>query len=123
MTWNPINWIKSVFKFLTSPKAQEEASRAAQVFVQYIPLVAAFAATNYESNKVVQVFVKYGLPVAADLASGVAPIDEIKKLVGQAVSTIISHNESLSTTAANIAQNLAYLEVKNNPALVAAAAA
>lgn len=114
LTWNPINWIKLAFAWLTSPKAQQEIEKAAIVAVKYIPLVRAFLNSGYVPERVIYLMNTYGVPVAQGLADGsITALDEIKVLVGLAVSTVIKKNEGLSTAAANIARELALLQVKN----------
>lgn len=99
-----------VFK---SKTVQDYAVKAAQIAVKYEPLVAAIASANFKAASVVAVFQKYGLPVAQELASGaVTAEDEIKKYIGEAVSLFLQKNEDVSTTVANIARDLAYLNVK-----------
>lgn len=95
------------------PAVQAFVVKAAQVAVKWEPLVKDIASANFEAAAIVAVFDKYGLPVAKELASGqVTASDEVKKYIAEGVSLFLQKNENVSTTVANIARDLAYLNVK-----------
>lgn len=105
-------FFKKILSFLKSDQAKSAVLTAAQLAEVALPYVVEFGSAGLIPAKVISVLEKYGLPIANSLANGTAPVDEIKLLIGQAVATILKHNHNISTTVANIARDMAYLDAQ-----------
>ena len=113
-----IGFEKKVLLVLTSETARQDALKAANLVEFAVPIVMEFAASGYLPQNVVTIMQRYAVPVAEGLLNGSITIEsEIKLLVGQAASAILSRQHGVTTTIANIARDLAFLQVSHAPTL------
>lgn len=105
-------WFKD---FFTSHLAQVMSEQALGLATNAIPIVMQFMATGYDYTQVIKIAEAYGIGVLNKLANPTT--DDVKAEVGKFVSQILIQKFNVKEVQANLAREMAYLEVKTNPKL------